>query len=79
MTKKTGRIALKARQLARAAKIAKYKQMLAESGEELTLPKPSAEAQKQKDEELKKLYLELVAKKKESEAQGGQLEQVEQS
>ena len=72
MTKKTGRIALKTRQLARAAKLAKYKQMLAESGEELSLPKPTAEAQRQKDEELKKLYLELVAKKKEPEAQGEQ-------
>ena len=75
MTKKTGRIALKARQLARAAKIAKYKQMLAEAGEELSLPKPSREAQKKKDEELRNLYLELVTKKKQPEGQGEQQEQ----
>lgn len=64
MTKKTGRMAMKARQLARAAKLAKYKQLLAESGEELSLPKPSAEARRQKDEELKELYLELLSKRK---------------
>ena len=79
VTKKTGRMAVKARQLARSAKIAKYKQMLAEAGEELSLPKPSREAQKQKDEELRNLYLELVMKRKQPEGQGGRQEQAEQS
>lgn len=72
MTKKTGRMALKAKQLTRSVKIAKYKQLLAESGEELGLPKPSPEARKQKDEELKEIYLELISKKerKAGESQG---------
>ncbi len=63
MTRKTGAKAVKAKQLARAAKIIKYKQKLREAGESMSLPKPSAEAQRQKEEELKRLYLELVSKK----------------
>ncbi len=64
MTKKTGQKALKARQLAREAKLAKYKQMLAESGESLELPKPSPEEERKKEEELKNLYLEILSRKK---------------
>ncbi|MEM0359500.1 MAG: hypothetical protein QXF20_02310 [Candidatus Hadarchaeales archaeon] len=63
MTKKTGQKALKARQLAREAKLAKYKQMLAEYGESLELPKASPEEQKKKEEELRNLYLEILKKK----------------
>jgi hypothetical protein len=65
MTRKTGAKAVKARQLTRAAKVHKYKQKLKDAGESLSLPKPSREAQRQKDAELKKLYLELVSKKEE--------------
>jgi hypothetical protein len=65
MTRKTGAKAVKARQLTRAAKVHRYKQKLKDAGESLSLPKPSREAQRQKDAELKKLYLELVSKKEE--------------
>jgi hypothetical protein len=65
MTRKTGAKAVKARQLTRAAKVHRYKQKLKEAGESLSLPKPSREAQRQKDAELKKLYLELISKKEE--------------
>jgi hypothetical protein len=65
MTRKTGAKAVKARQLMRAAKVHRYKQKLKEAGESLGLPKPSKEAQRQKDEELKRLYLELISKKEE--------------
>ncbi len=63
MTRKTGAKAVKARQLTRAAKVHRYKQKLKDAGESLSLPKPSREAQRQKDAELKKLYLELISKK----------------
>ncbi|MDI6884049.1 MAG: hypothetical protein QMD00_02755, partial [Hadesarchaea archaeon] len=63
MTRKTGKLAVKARQQTRAAKLAKYKRELAEAGVSLSLPKPSAEARKQKEEELKRLYAELFPKK----------------
>jgi len=75
MTRKTGAKAVKARQLARAAKVHRYKQKLKEAGESLSVPKPSKAAQRQKDEELKKLYLELV---KEQPKESKQPEQVEQ-
>ncbi len=65
MTRKTGAKAVKARQLTRAAKVHRYKQKLKEAGESLSLPKPSREAQRQKDAELKKLYMELISKKEE--------------
>jgi hypothetical protein len=65
MTRKTGAKAVKARQLTRAAKVHRYKQKLKDAGESLSLPKPSREAQRQKDAELKKLYLEFVSKKEE--------------
>ena len=65
MTRKTGAKAVKARQLTRAAKVHRYKQKLKDAGESLSLPKPSKEVQRQKDAELKKLYLELVSKKEE--------------
>jgi hypothetical protein len=65
MTRKTGAKAVKARQLTRAAKVHRYKQKLKDAGESLSLPKPSREAQRQKDAELKKLYLDLVSKKEE--------------
>lgn len=74
MTKKTGKVAVKARQQMRAAKMAKQKRELAEAGVKLGLPKPSAEARRQKEEELKRLYLELFPKKK-AEAEGEKAEQ----
>ncbi len=63
MTKKTGQKALKARQLAREAKLAKYKRLLAESGENLELPKASPEEERKKEEELRSIYQEILAKK----------------
>ena len=75
MTRKTGAKAVKARQLARAAKVIKYKQKLKSAGESLSLPKPSAEARKQKDAELRKLYMELI---KEEPKKGERAEQAEQ-
>jgi len=82
MTRKTGAKAVKARQLTRAAKVHRYKQKLKDAGESLSLPKPSREAQRQKDAELKKLYLELVSKKEEqpqekTEEQAEETKQVE--
>ena len=81
MTRKTGAKAVKAKQLTRAAKVHRYKQKLKEAGESLSLPKPSREAQRQKDAELKKLYLELISKKeqpKEGEQAEQQVEKKEQ-
>jgi len=81
MTRKTGAKAVKARQLTRAAKVHRYKQQLKDAGESLSLPKPSREAQRQKDAELKKLYLELISKKeqpKEGEQPEQQVEKKEQ-
>lgn len=79
MTRKTGAKAVKARQLARAAKVIKYKQKLKNAGESLSLPKPSKEVQKQKDAELRKLYLELVSEKGEQQEKAAQpKEQTEQ-
>ena len=81
MTRKTGAKAVKARQLTRAAKVHRYKQKLKDAGESLSLPKPSREAQRQKDAELKKLYLELISKKeqpKEGEQPEQQVEKKEQ-
>jgi hypothetical protein len=69
MTKKTGQKALKARQLARQAKLAKYKKLLAESGEDLELPKPSPEEERKKEEELRSLYQEILAKREKRETQ----------
>ncbi len=63
MTRKTGKIAVKARQLTRSAKMAKYKRDLAHAGVSLALPKPTKKAMKEKEEELKKLYQELFPKK----------------
>ncbi len=51
----------------RAAKLARYKRELVEAGVDLGLPKPSMQARKEKDEELKKLYVELLSKSGESE------------
>ena len=75
MTRKTGAKAVKARQLARAAKVIKYKQKLKSAGESLSLPKPSKEVQKQKDAELRKLYIELVSEKGEQQEKAAQSEQ----
>ena len=66
MTRKTGKIAVKARQLTRSAKMAKYKRDLAHAGVSLSLPKPTKKAMKEKEEELKKLYQELFPKKAEA-------------
>ena len=67
MTRKTGKIAVKARQLTRSAKLARYKRELSHAGVSLSLPKPTKKAMKEKEEELKKLYLELFPKKAEDE------------
>jgi len=78
MTRKTGKIAVKARQLARSAKLAKYKRELAHAGVSLSLPKPSKKAMKEKEEELKKLYKELFPKKAEEETTKEEDQPVEQ-
>ena len=67
MTRKTGKMAVKARQLTRSAKLARYKRDLSHAGVSLSLPKPTKKAMKEKEEELKKLYLELFPKKAEEE------------
>jgi hypothetical protein len=69
VTKKTGQKALKARQLAREAKLAKYKKLLAESGESLELPKPNPEEEKRREEELRSLYQEILSKREKKEPQ----------
>lgn len=69
MTRKTGKMAVKARQLARSAKLARYKRELSQAGVSLSLPKPSKKALKEKEEELKKLYMELVPQKTEEKAE----------
>jgi len=81
MTRKTGKIAVKARQLTRSAKMAKYKRDLAHAGVSLSLPKPTKKAMKEKEEELKKLYQELFPKKAEEEnaAKEAPADQEEQS
>jgi hypothetical protein len=58
-------MAVKARQLMRSAKMAKYKRDLAEAGVSLSLPKPSAKAMREKEEELKRLYREMFPEKAE--------------
>lgn len=65
MTRKTGKVALRARQQTRAAKLARYKRDLSAAGVSMSLPKPTSKARKAKEEELKKLYLELCPPKKE--------------
>lgn len=85
MTRKTGKVALRARQQTRAAKLARYKRDLSAAGVSMSLPKPTSKARKAKEEELKKLYLELCPPKKEeakqaeqqSEESGEQAEQKE--
>ena len=76
LTRKTGKAAVKARQQMKSAKLARYKRELAQAGVKLSLPKPSAKAQREKEEELKRLYLELFpeAAKKEEPAEGAQEE-----
>jgi hypothetical protein len=76
VTRKTGKMAVKARQLMRSAKLAKYKRELSDAGVSLSLPKPSAKARKEKEEELRKLYLELFPEKKKP-AESEQVEQQE--
>lgn len=69
---------MKARQQMRAAKAAKYKRELAEAGVSLGLPKPSAKKRREKEEELRKLYLALFPKsEKQPEAGEAQSEQAE--
>jgi len=67
MAKKTGKTLVKMRQQMRAAKLARYKRELVQAGVDLSLPKPSMQARKEKDEELKKLYAELLSKSGEGE------------
>lgn len=78
MTRKTGAKAVKARQLTRAAKVHRYKQKLKDAGESLSLPKPSKEVQRQKDAELKKLYMELISKKEQPQEKTEEQKQAEQ-
>ncbi len=59
MTRKTGKTMLRARQQLRAAKIARSKRELAEAGVSLSMKKPPAKAVKEKEKELKSLYLEM--------------------
>jgi len=66
MTRKTGKVALKARQQVRAAKQAMEKRELAEAGVSLSVPRPSAKSVREKEEELRKLYLELFTSKEET-------------
>lgn len=73
VTRKTGKMAVKARQLMRSAKLAKYKRELSNAGVSLSLPRPSAKARREKEEELRKLYLDLFPEKKKP-AEGGQAE-----
>jgi hypothetical protein len=74
MARKTGKAVVKAKQQMRAAKLAKHKRELVGAGVELSLPKPSAETRKQREEELKRLYLEFFPRK----AEGEQDEQAKQ-
>jgi len=67
LAKKTGKTLVKMRQQMRAAKLARYKRELVQAGVNLGMPKPSEEARREKDEELKRLYLELFSKSEESE------------
>lgn len=53
------------RQQMRAAKLARYKRELVEAGVDLSMPKPSMQARKEKEEELKRMYVELLSKKTE--------------
>ncbi|MGQ9788611.1 MAG: hypothetical protein ACUVQM_04845 [Candidatus Hadarchaeaceae archaeon] len=69
LTRKTGKMAVKARQLVRSAKLARYKRELSQAGVTLGLPKPSKKALKEKEEELKKLYMELVPQKTEEKSE----------
>ena len=75
MTRKTGAKAVKAKRLTRAAKVYRYKQKLKEAGESLSLPRPSRETQRQKDAELKKLYLDLISKKEEQPQENAEAEE----
>lgn len=50
------------RQQMRAAKLARHKRELVEAGVNLSMPKPSVEARREKEEELKRLYVELFPK-----------------
>ncbi|MEM2192367.1 MAG: hypothetical protein QXG38_01980 [Candidatus Hadarchaeales archaeon] len=61
MTRKTGKVALKARQMMRAAKLAQQKRELERAGISMKLEKPSLKALKEK-----KLYLELLQEEQES-------------
>ncbi|MEM3519345.1 MAG: hypothetical protein QW179_04380 [Candidatus Hadarchaeales archaeon] len=74
MTRKTGKVALKARQMMRAAKLAQQKRELERAGISMKLEKPSLKALKEKDEELKKLYLELLQEEQESSGGEGEKE-----
>jgi hypothetical protein len=59
MTRKTGKSLLKARQQMRAARVAREKRDLAAAGVSLSFKKPPAKAMREKEAELKKLYLEM--------------------
>ncbi len=62
-------MAVKARQLARSAKAAKYKRELKEAGVSLVLPPPSKQAMEEKEKELLGLFKELFPKKGEEKQQ----------
>ncbi len=78
MTRKTGKAAIKARQLARSAKVAKYKRDLVEAGVSLSLPRPSAKAAKEKEEELRRLYKELFPERRDDEQSADQGQQADE-
>ncbi|MFN4132825.1 MAG: hypothetical protein ACK4GQ_00415 [Candidatus Hadarchaeales archaeon] len=79
MTRKTGKVALKARQQMRAAKLAQQKRELERAGISMKLDKPSAKVLKEKDEELKKLYMELFPEAQTSSEEGGEGESTEKA
>ncbi len=59
MTRKTGKTMMRARQQLRAAKVARSKRELAEAGVSLSMKRPPVKAVKEKEKELKSLYLEM--------------------
>jgi hypothetical protein len=59
MTRKTGKALLKARQQMRAARLARAKRELIAAGVSLKLKRPPAKVVREKEKELRELYLEL--------------------
>jgi hypothetical protein len=72
MTRKTGKALLKARQQMRAARIARTMRELAAAGVSLKLEKPSPEALREKEKELKELYFEMFPEEAGKQPIGGE-------